>query len=118
MHLKNFSLLTEQDGMIGLSPAYDLVATKLALPSDPDDTALPINGKKTNLRRNDFRALAENLGIDRPVFDKRLELFAKRLDRMLILVRKSFLSVELQDRFEALLQERSNRLGLISNEPS
>ena len=49
-HLKNFSLLRTTEGRWRLAPAYDLVCTRLPIPSDRD-LALPICGKKSNLNR-------------------------------------------------------------------
>jgi serine/threonine-protein kinase HipA len=64
MHLKNFSLWKPSPGEIQLAPAYDLLATKLVLPKDEEETALTLNGKKKNLGRKDFDALAESLGVN------------------------------------------------------
>ncbi|MBK8270663.1 MAG: HipA domain-containing protein [Planctomycetes bacterium] len=46
MHLKNFSLFTDQQGIMRLTPAYDLVSTRLVIPNDP--LALSVVGKKRN----------------------------------------------------------------------
>ena len=54
MHLKNFSLIRNEDDEIMLSPAYDLLSTKLLIPKDKEDLALPLNGKKNNFRKKDF----------------------------------------------------------------
>ena len=40
MHLKNFSLLKTEDDEIKLSPAYDLLSTKLLIPEDKEEIAL------------------------------------------------------------------------------
>lgn len=49
-HLKNFSLFTHAGGMRRLAPAYDLICTRLPIPSDRS-LALSIGGKKSNLSR-------------------------------------------------------------------
>ena len=66
MHLKKFSLVEKTPGQrdFVLSPAYDLLPVNIIMPEDPEETALTLNGKKSNLRRKDFLALAvehENL---------------------------------------------------------
>lgn len=61
-HLKNFSLLESEDGALRLSPAYDMVCSRLLIPRE-DDCALTVNGKHNKVRRKDFQALAGNLGI-------------------------------------------------------
>ena len=45
MHLKNWALVRDA-GRVVLSPAYDLLHVRL-LVDDPEEFALPINGKKT-----------------------------------------------------------------------
>ena len=56
MHLKNFSLL-EQPGIgMTLSPAYDLVNTNLVNPTDIEEMALTLNGRKKKLKKQDFLA--------------------------------------------------------------
>ncbi len=114
MHLKNFSLLTDEDGMTGLAPAYDLVATKLIIPDDLEETALPLNGKKSNLRLNDFYALADLLGVAKTVFAKRLAFFASNIDTMTESLGMSFLPEELMQKYLQLVQQRAAHLGLSS----
>lgn len=63
MHLKNWSLLIPDDNRIRLAPCYDLVSTELYLP-DGDESALTINGKRSNLKKSDFHSLADYLEID------------------------------------------------------
>ncbi len=63
MHLKNFSLLKNLDNEITLSPAYDLLSTKILMPEDKEELALTLNGKKNSLGKKDFDLFAENLGI-------------------------------------------------------
>ncbi|MFH1460763.1 MAG: HipA domain-containing protein [Candidatus Omnitrophota bacterium] len=61
-HLKNFSLIYTPQGRIRLSPAYDIVCTKLVIP-DEDDLALTLNGKKNKITYADFKYFADYLGI-------------------------------------------------------
>ncbi len=63
MHLKNFALLTTKEKEIILSPAYDLVSTKVAMPTDLEEMALTINARKRKLKKNDFIVMAKTLGI-------------------------------------------------------
>ena len=69
-HRKNFSLLTSDDGTIALSPAYDLVSSRLAIPAEADELALTVNGKRSRLRRDDFLAFAHHCNIA-PSYAKR-----------------------------------------------
>jgi serine/threonine-protein kinase HipA len=61
-HLKNYSMLEDSDGLLRLSPAYDMVCSRLLIPRE-DEAALTVNGKRNNIRRKDFIALAERLAI-------------------------------------------------------
>ena len=69
MHLKNFSLLYGRDGRIRLSPAYDLLATQVLLPADTEESALPLNGRKSALAERDFWAFAEHLRLTPKQYD-------------------------------------------------
>jgi serine/threonine-protein kinase HipA len=53
MHLKNYSLVTENDKTT-LSPAYDLLNTTIILKQPKEESALPLNGKRAKLSRSDF----------------------------------------------------------------
>ena len=53
MNLKNFSFITRNQKIL-LSPAYDLLNTTIVLSKSEEELALPLNGKKRNLRKNDF----------------------------------------------------------------
>ena len=59
MLLKNFSLLETAPGSqeFMLSPAYDMLPVNI-VSTDTEETALALNGKKSNLRKKDFFALA------------------------------------------------------------
>lgn len=59
MHLKNFSLIetAEASGKYVLSPAYDLLPVNANMPSDQEQFALAMNGKKMNIRKGDFWSL-------------------------------------------------------------
>ena len=70
-HFKNFSVSHRSDG-IRLSPAYDIVSSKLVIPKE-EDSALTLNGKKNNITRNDFNTFAEHLKIPEKI---RYEKFA------------------------------------------
>jgi len=83
MHLKNWSLLTPDNNKIRLAPCYDLVCTELYLP-DGDESALTINGKRSNLKKSDFQSLADYLEIDQKsvknsfdkIIDNRLQIIS------------------------------------------
>lgn len=80
MHLKNYSLVETSKGM-RLSPAYDLVSTKLVIPDDPEESALTINGKKARLSKKDFDTLADSLGVRKPAAGKIFQKFTDLEER-------------------------------------
>ena len=49
MHLKNFSLYEPIDGIIRLTPAYDMLNAVILNPKDDEELALTLNGKKKKL---------------------------------------------------------------------
>lgn len=110
MHLKNFSLIRFDNGEVALSPAYDLVSTKLAIPEDLEESALTINGKKNRLKRADFDELAANLKIPSKSSERVYVKFVKKQTAMLDLIGQSFLSDAMKEEYSQLLMERIERL--------
>lgn len=106
MHLKNFSLIRNEDDEIMLSPAYDLLSTKLLIPKDKEDLALPLNGKKNNFKKKDFDLFASQIGINETVLKKIYDRFGDSFSEMKKLINKSFLSKEMKEKYITLLDER------------
>jgi serine/threonine-protein kinase HipA len=66
-HYKNFGFLMNKHGQWNLSPAYDLT-----FPNDPFQSTLSlhfaeVNGKRTEITRDDFLAVAKDVGILKPI---------------------------------------------------
>ena len=108
MHLKNFSLIDQ--GAYNLAPAYDLLNVNIVLPSDKEESALPINGKKANLKRSDFETLAVSYGIEEEQYGKIFEMPQARIGEMLDMIDMSFLDEENKSRYKNLVTERIERL--------
>lgn len=106
MHLKNYSLLSHQDGNVLLAPAYDLVATKLALPQDIEESALTINGKKSKLKMSDFHAFAASAGLPAKAVENSIRYFSNNLNLALSEVSDSFLSADMKAAYQELLRNR------------
>ena len=110
MHLKNFSLL-EQPGIgMTLSPAYDLVNTALVNPTDKEELALSLNGKKRKLNRLDFISAMNTLKLEekqqKNIFSKMSKAFPKWIEK----IDRSFMNKEFKERYKTILAERMNRL--------
>jgi serine/threonine-protein kinase HipA len=114
MHLKNFSLLHNRNGMISLAPAYDLVSTRLLIPesADPEEFALPMNGKKRNFTLKDFQHFGTAIGLSAKQMDNSFKKFQTALGKTAALIEASFLPAPLQNRYRALINQRAARLGL------
>ncbi|MBI4879198.1 MAG: HipA domain-containing protein [Planctomycetes bacterium] len=109
-HRKNFSLLTSEDGTIALSPAYDLVSSRLAIPGERDELALTIIGKRNHLRRTDFVAFADHLGIARTYSERKIaDLLALR-EVFMEMIAASQLSGSPRAALTQIIIERLDRL--------
>jgi serine/threonine-protein kinase HipA len=113
MHLKNWSLITRDD-KVELSPAYDLLNSTMPNPRSREELALPLRGKKSQLRAKDFwRYLAgERLGLSAALIEQTQERFAEACASWPTRIESSFLSAEMKTRYLTLLQDRRQRLGL------
>lgn len=110
MHLKNFSLLRNEEDEIIFAPAYDLLATKLLIPEDKEEIALPINDKKNNLRKSDFDKFASRLEIKKVVTENVYNKVSSSLNLMVSFVDKSFLKEETSSSYKELINSRADNL--------
>lgn len=112
MHLKNFSLLTTRDGQTILSPAYDLLCTRIAMPDDKEEMALTLNGKKRKIRIADFDRLAENIQLHPKSKLNIYEKASKRIPALLDWINISFLSDELKEEYSKVIEVNKRKLDL------
>ena len=113
MHLKNFSLIeTEpESGAYVLSPAYDLLPVNLVMPEDPEEFALTMNGKKTNLRRGDFLSFAEAAGIARKTAVNLIRRMLGHVPEWQGMCDDSFLPPDMKTALKELILTRAERLA-------
>lgn len=109
-HRKNFSLLTNEGGNVGLSPAYDLVSSRLAIPEEKEQLALTVNGKRNRLQRRDFLDFASHIGVASAYAEKRVTDLLGLQDEFAAMIDNSIVSEGLHGRFGAILAERMDRL--------
>jgi len=113
MHLKNFSVWM-QDGVVSLTPAYDLLNTTLVLENAKEESALPLRGKKRKLNKelwlNYF--CKERLQLTEGQIDSVVKDLKEALPVWDRLIGQSFLSEERQLGYRTILYERANRLGI------
>ena len=112
MHMKNFSLIENEIGTSGytLSAAYDLLPVNIIVPEDTEETAIPINGKKNNIRRKDFLKFAENCGISQKAAEKIITGLIKKRDLFIAMCSTSLLPNHMKTTFSELITSRINCL--------
>lgn len=111
MHLKNFSLYSQREGIYTLTPAYDLLSTALVMPEDTEELALTLNGKKRKLKKADFTAAMQASGLEEKVIANLFNKFPKVYDQWMAFIPLSFLPDEMKESYRQLIAER---LSLIS----
>jgi len=111
MHLKNFSLIQSENNKFVLSPAYDMVATQLVPPSDTEDLALTLNGKKKKIKKSDFTAAFNGANLEVKQQENIFLKFEKAKDKWFQFIQKSFLSKTQKDAYIKLINSRFHRLS-------
>jgi serine/threonine-protein kinase HipA len=114
MHLKNYSLLRDEQDDIKLSPAYDLLSTKLLLPDDREEYAITINGKKSDIIREDFDKVAAKFNITEKSLASIFKRFSNIQDDWNKIIKRSFLTRSTQEIFMALIQNNLRKMNLNS----
>ena len=107
MHLKNYSLISREN-KTELSPVYDLLNTSIVLKGDIEEIALHLSGKKKNLN---YEILVNYFGKERcaltdKVIDNTLTKISDAIPQWEELLKISFLSNEMKERYEVLLDKR------------
>lgn len=112
MHLKNYSIII-RNGIVELSPAYDLLNTSIVLKGDVEEIALPLKGKKSNLNRNILVSYfgKERCNLADKIIERILETLQSEIPSWFNLIDISFLSHEMKDKYKNLLQKRVGVLG-------
>ena len=110
MHLKNFSLFEPQDGVIRLTPAYDMLNAVILNPKDDEELALTLNGKKKRLKRHDFITSGLAMGVEQKTIERLIGKYVKLLPEMKRFISNSFLNDELKNKYAELITERIDRI--------
>ena len=104
---KNHSISYLKEG-VRLSPAYDIVCSKLVIPHE-EDSALTLNGKKSNLTRADFDAFAEDLKVPQKI---RYEKFERRTKLITQFIQSGRLPDDFKRKFVEIVLSRYKRLEI------
>jgi len=111
-HLKNFSLIRTRSAGYGLSPAYDIVSSRLVLSEEREEMCLSIQGKRNRLSRRDFIRLSQNFGLTEEQsshVSDRLKACQPEIEGM---IKDSFLSEQFKSRFLEIFKERMKRISV------
>lgn len=108
MHLKNFSLCNKK-GKHELSPAYDLLSTKMDIPKDLENLALNLNGKKNNLKRQDFENLIVDY-VDRKTIDNSYKKFQNVIPKWFEFIDNSFINQESKEKYKSIIKKNTHIL--------
>jgi serine/threonine-protein kinase HipA len=109
-HLKNFSLLHREEIGYLLSPAYDIVNSRLALPEEKEEVCLSLQGKKNRLSVNDFFGLAKHFELTRKQADNSLDRLRNLRSTIEAMIGESLLKSDLREGFLGIFRERMARL--------
>ncbi|ODT91428.1 MAG: hypothetical protein ABS85_12715 [Sphingobacteriales bacterium SCN 48-20] len=119
--LKNFTLMESEQGDYLLSPAYDLLCTKLHI----DDADLGLHG---GLYEGDmieapylnygfytyqsFILFADKIGVKQQLAEGIIDQYMKAVTPAMEMIRRSFLSIEAKEKYIGILGERHRRFKL------
>ena len=113
MHLKNWAMLEQKalNGCFRLSPCYDLLNTRLPLPKEQFELALPMDARQNRVNRKRFIEFAGRLNIT-AFAEKVLADLPQWLEITERMVSHSLLSAEKKVRYLEIVHERYQRLVL------
>jgi serine/threonine-protein kinase HipA len=112
MHLKNFSMIESSSGWV-LAPAYDLLNVAVLFPEDTEELALPLAGKKKNLKLEQFEQFGKGLDLTDKQIKGAFNRIVKNKSKALEWIDRSFLSGDMKTAYKEVLEARFIQMGLI-----
>jgi len=108
MHLKNFSLIENPENLneYSLSAAYDMLSTNIIIPTDREQLALTLNGKKQNIRKKDFIIFSKTIGIPEKSAQKMIEKITKLKGKYVEMCVSSYLPDDMKEELTKLIIQR------------
>lgn len=110
MHLKNFSMIVKGNNTWDLAPAYDLLNVAIVNPTDKEELALTINGRKSKFNRSRFVEFGQHLGLTARQIEGVFSRVLKNEKTALDLIAHSFLTDLYKQKYIHLLMERYDRV--------
>jgi serine/threonine-protein kinase HipA len=107
MHLKNYTVITDR-GVVKLAPCYDFLSSTVVLSGSMEESALPLRGKNSGFTKNLLvKYLAtERLGLPNLVIESVLKTFHDIAPMTQRWIERSFLSLGMKKRYQALVISR------------
>lgn len=113
MHLKNFSIIN-RNGIIQISPFYDLLNTTIELKNASEEIALSLKGKKKRLIKqmlvNYFGG--ERCELNDNVITKTFDTFSRAKSGWIEQITNSFLTDEMKEKYLGIVESRLERLDI------
>lgn len=110
MHLKNFSMILN-NGKWLLAPAYDLLNVAIIIPKDTEELSLTLDAKKRKLTRSNFENFGSKLGLNEKQINGVFNRFINNKHKATILIEKSFLAPQTQEKYLRLLEKRYQKIA-------
>lgn len=89
-----------------LTPAYDLLSTKIVMSEDTEELALTLNGKKRKIQKSDFVKVMKASGLSDKVIENIAKKFRRSIVKWLDLIDISFLSDNMKKEYKKLILNR------------
>ena len=110
MHLNNFSLYSTKPVNYILTPAYDLLSTKLVLPADSEELALTLNGKEKKIKKSDFVVAMNSIGLEDKIIENVFNKFDHLQSKWEEFIDVSFIQETTKERYKELIHENWKRI--------
>ncbi len=110
MHLKNFSLIDTPELGYVLSPAYDMIASRLVVEGDEEELALTLNGKKKKIKKKDFLEAMNRFNLDTKAIENIFNKFLNTVNAWYDFLDISFLPEDMKMAYHELIKERVARI--------
>lgn len=110
MHLKNFSLFDRPELGYVLSPAYDMVASRLVVEGDEEELALTLNGKKKKIRKKDFLEAIYRFNVNSKAIENIFSKLRNSVDKWHDFIDISFLPEDMKISYHDTINERVDRI--------
>jgi serine/threonine-protein kinase HipA len=108
----NFSMYVNNTVGTRLAAAYDLLPNGLANNEQNEIFSLPLNGKKTDITKNDFFQLASAIRVNRKAAENIFEGFSSKIWESLGCMDKGFLKKVTIERYRDFIKERASLINL------